>query len=109
MTAEADDLLDIPAFLRRGTPENAEAIARGEAELANRRHAPPPARAKVNRIAPTKTEKKRTKRDNDAQVRCALLTAGFSPGFVARVPIAKARRTLADLAAGLGAPREDMI
>lgn len=42
-----DDLLAIPAFLLRGTPENAEAIARGEAELANRRHAPPPARAKV--------------------------------------------------------------
>ena len=103
-----DDLLAIPAFLVRGSPENAEALAAGERALADRPRTSV-ARVKIAPVAPSKTERKRTKRDADAEVRRALLKADFSPGFVARCPIAKARRILSDLAAGLGAPREDQI
>jgi hypothetical protein len=106
--AVEDNLLDIPAFLVRGTPENDAALAAGAIALAARPRASV-ARVKIAPVAPSKTERKRTKRDADAEVRRALLKADFSPGFVARCPIAKARRILSDLAAGLGAPREDQI
>jgi hypothetical protein len=65
--------------------------------------------SRVNRIAPTKTQKKRVKRDSDRAVRDALLRADFTPGFVGRITITKARQILTDIAAGKGAMREDMI
>ena len=103
-------LLDIPAFLVAGSPERAEALERGAAWRAAHPLASKSNGTQViNRIAPTKREKKTTKRNIDAEVRRALLKADFTPGFVARCPITKARKILVNLAAGLGAEREDLI
>jgi hypothetical protein len=101
-------LLDIPAFLQKGTPENIKALEEGTARLANPHRAASTYKKKA-RIAPTKTQKKRIKRNSDAKIRATLVRADFSVGFSNNVPIAKARKILADLAAGLGVGREDMI
>ena len=112
MSDDTEDLLIIPAWLRRGTPENDKVREEGAARLkanpdlysnVQRRTAP-----KTNRIAPSKTEKKRTKRSADAVVRKQLLDAGYSPGFAQSVSIAKAQKIVSDLISGLGADKEEL-
>tara|TARA_R110000787_G_scaffold187932_1_gene299767 strand:- start:508 stop:840 length:333 start_codon:yes stop_codon:yes gene_type:complete len=98
-TDDRYSLLDIPAFLRVGTPENAEARARGAAIVASRPRPTAPT-AKRARIAPTKTEKTRSKRAGDSSVRRQLLSLGYSTKLASAVSISKGRRIIADCVAG---------
>ena len=101
-------LLDIPAFLQKGTPENIKALEEGKACLANP-HRAASTYKKKERIAPTKTQKKRTKKSADDITRQQLLDVDYTPAFVASLPIAKAKQLIADLVAGKGSNREDLI
>ena len=105
----AGSKLDIPAFLRRGTPENTKAIEEGAARLAAKPPSTQSTYKKKDRIAPTKTEKRRAKKSLDDVVRQQLLDADFSPKFVADLPITKAKQIVADLVAGKGCNKEDLI
>ena len=105
------DLLAIPRFLLRGTPEcdkaRAENAARLKAnpELGARAPRPPA----ITRIAPTKTQKKRAARAKADVYRQQLLDAGYSKGLVKTISISKAKEVVAALVAGDGHVREDLI
>lgn len=99
-------LLDIPAFLQVGTPENDAARAAGAAIFASRPRLT--TAAKTRRIAPTVTEKKRTKRDRDRLVRDRLVAFGIAPGKVKEMSITKVKKCIADIVAGESF-REDLL
>jgi hypothetical protein len=106
------DLLEIPAWLLRGSAEHEKLLE----ELAAKRAAsPPPPRppsprqwSRTTRVAPTVSQKKRTKKTREETVRNQLVGIGFSRSYARDLPISQAKRMLEDVVAGRGcSARED--
>lgn len=111
-----DNLLDIPAFLQRGSPENMAAIEDGAARIAANPPPPRPAQRGLNFIKEKKVSNgqrgskarvtQATRSANDI-VRDQLDQLGYSREFIDTVNITKAKAIIADIVAGRGATRED--
>jgi hypothetical protein len=104
------DLLEIPPFLRRGTPECDKARAENAARLkANPELGPraprPPA---ITRIAPTKAARKRAARARSDVYRQQLIKAGYPTGRVKSLSLTKAKELVAKIIAGEPV-RKDLI
>ena len=99
------DLLDIPPFLRPGSPEHEEAVAKGRTVL--EAGPPAPRRQASLKLAPV-GQASRAK-DENARIRRQLRDLGYSKKFSETVPITKAKAILAGIERGEGAPREDQI
>lgn len=99
-----EDLLEIPAFLRRGTAESDAALARPLPELVRAATT-----KKVTKLAPTEREKHRIMVASDQAIKRQLFAAGFSGPVLKKMTAAKARAILEGIVKGEGTTREDMI
>jgi hypothetical protein len=99
----------IPAFLRRGTPENDRLLKEGAAHLAINPHRSSSVYKKKECLGQTKAQKKRINKSRDQAVRQQLLDVNYSKAFVSGLSITKARQIVADLVSGKGSTREDLI
>ena len=111
-----ENLLDIPAFLRVGTPENIKAREEGAARLAVAPSAPKPRQLGLNFIKEKKVgtgqrgstaKVTHTTRAANDIVRDHLRQLGYSTEFCATVGIKKAKEIIEDIRTGKGATRED--
>jgi len=105
---DTDSLLDIPAFLLRGTPENIKAMEEGAARLA----ANPPPRQRQLKLKPLKGVQSAglaKAASAKAGAKGQLAQLGYSPGLIKRISLKKAQQIVEDIRLGKGAPREDQV